>query len=452
MAAIDPSVYEEIEISASNEDGKTIDLRLGVVKFNYYEDLFSPCITAQLLIVSATGVQKIPEEGVSGGEQTIETVYNGLPIRGGERIKINIKPNSASNVALKFDTPETYLYVANVSRQYADGAKEIITLDLVSREAITNETSRVVSKYAKESRISEHVKSIIDNNLASTIEDDNIDQTSNKYGFIGNLKKPFHVLVWLASKSLPDVKDSLPGYFFFQTKDGFKFKSIDKLIQDGKKIARNEKTRNYNEVRYKPSSKLSSVADFSVLQYNIIQNNDLLQKLNLGQYRSHIMQFDPLLGTFTTEEQGKFSLSDYTDDAVSLGGSPEIPKLLSNVENQNLGTLPSRLITMVTDRGILDKKPVRDKNSEPSKWQRQAYLRYQLLFTQILQMVIPLNTTLSAGDVLFIKFLQSTMEAKERDRVQSGFYMIKELCHHFDANQSLTSMTLIRDTYGEISE
>jgi len=39
MAAIDPSVYEEIEISASNEDGKTIDLRLGVVKFNYYEDL-----------------------------------------------------------------------------------------------------------------------------------------------------------------------------------------------------------------------------------------------------------------------------------------------------------------------------------------------------------------------------------------------------------------------------
>ena len=224
------------------------------------------------------------------------------------------------------------------------------------------------------------------------------------------------------------------------------------MIQDGKKIARSEKTRNYNEVRYKPSSKLSSVADFSVLQYNIIQNNDLLQKLNLGQYRSHIMQFDPLLGTFTTEEQGKFSLSDYTDDAVSLGGSPEIPNLLSNVENQNLGTLPSRLITMVTDRGILDKKPVRDKNSEPSKWQRQAYLRYQLLFTQILQMVIPLNTTLSAGDVLFIKFLQSTMEAKERDRVQSGFYMIKELCHHFDANQSLTSMTLIRDTYGEISE
>jgi len=30
--------------------------------------------------------------------------------------------------------------------------------------------------------------------------------------------------------------------------------------------------------------------------------------------------------------------------------------------------------------------------------------------------------------------------------------MIKELCHHFDANQSLTSMTLIRDTFGEISE
>ena len=58
----------------------------------------------------------------------------------------------------------------------------------------------------------------------------------------------------------------------------------------------------------------------------------------------------------------------------------------------------------------------------------------------------------SVGDIIVVKFLKSNMESKERDRRQSGNYMIKELCHHFDANQSLTSMTLIRDTFGEISE
>ena len=447
MSAIDPAIYEEMEISAETTDGskKTIDLKLGVVKFNYYEDLFSPTVTAQMLIVSAGGATKTDASGE--GAEVLDTVYSGLPIRGGERVRVKIKPNSQSNIALEFDTPEKYFYVSNVSRQFSDGSKEIFTLDLVSREAITNETSRVVKRYPKESKISDHVKTIITDRLASTIEDSDIDETVNRYGFIGNLKKPFHVLVWLASKSKP--KDGkLPGYFFYQTKDGFKFKSIDKLISDGKKSEQVV----YNEVNYKPSSKLSDVADFTILQYNVTQNNDLITKLALGQFSSHFMEFDPLIGTFTTQEQGKFTLDEITKDTVNLGETPEVPKLLSDDTTQNLGTLPSRLITMVADRGVLDFEPVQDKNSDPKLWQRQAYMRYQLLFTQILNMVVPLNTNLSVGNIIVVQFLKANMEATEKDRRQSGNYMIKELCHHFDANQSLTSMTLIRDTFGEISE
>ena len=442
MAAIDSSIYEEIEISAETTtgDGKTVDLKLGVVKFNYYEDLFSPTITAKLLIVSSGGA-------INNGGESLDTVYSGLPIRGGERVRIKIAPNTKTNLPLNFDTPETFLYVSNVARQFSDGAKEIFTLDLVSREAITNETSRVVKRYHKTAPISQHVKSIIEEKLASTIDEENIDITTNQYGFIGNLKKPFHVLVWLAAKSKPE-KGELPGYFFYQTKEGFKFKSIDGLIQQGVK---NPKAK-YIETKFRESSKIYETKDDNILQYNVIQNNDLLTKLALGQYRSHIMEFDPLIGTFTTEQQGKFTIDDYTDKTINLGETPEVPKLLSDDENQNLGTLPSRLITMVSDRGLLDWDPTVDKNSTPTLWQRQAHLRYQLLFTQILNMVVPLNTNLVAGDVITVEFLKANMEAKERDRRQSGNYMIKELCHHFDANQSLTSLTLVRDTFGEISE
>ena len=137
-----------------------------------------------------------------------------------------------------------------------------------------------------------------------------------------------------------------------------------------------------------------------------------------------------------------------------MGESPEytkeVPKLLTDETNQNLGSLPSRMITMVADRGLLDDDPTLAKNSEPVRWQREAYFRYQLLFTQILNMVVPLNTRLVAGDLIKVNFLTADIEAKERDRQQSGYYMIKSLCHHFDPNQSLTSMTLIRDTFGEV--
>ena len=59
MAAIDSSLYEEIEISTetTNGSGKTIDLKLGVAKLNIYEDIFSPTITAQVLVVVAGGAQ-----------------------------------------------------------------------------------------------------------------------------------------------------------------------------------------------------------------------------------------------------------------------------------------------------------------------------------------------------------------------------------------------------------
>ena len=93
MGAINPAIYEEMEISAETTTGtpKTIDLKLGVVSFNYYEDLFSPCLTAQLLIVSSGGAtQTVVEEGKTA--ENIENVYSGLPIRGGERVKIKIKP------------------------------------------------------------------------------------------------------------------------------------------------------------------------------------------------------------------------------------------------------------------------------------------------------------------------------------------------------------------------
>ena len=468
MSALNPAIYESIEISAETTNGsnKTIELNLGVVKINIFEDLFSPCITAQVLVVSSGGA--VPTSGAEGKTEpdTMDSVYSGLPIRGGERVSIKIANNTNNNLPIEFNTPDTYLYVSNVSRQFADGAKELFTLELVSREAITNETSRCSKRYQKTASISQHVKDIIEEKLASTIPEDNIDNTQNKYGFIGNLKKPFNILVWLAAKAKPE-KGTLPGYFFYQTREGFKFKAIDRLIEDGKK---NPKAT-YEEIRFKESSKLGSDAnDFSILSYDVVKNNDLLKKLAYGQYSSHIMEFDPLTGYFTTEQQGKFTLDDTTnqkikfsepektdnivktEDVITLGATPEVPVLLSDDTTQNLGTLPSRLITMVSDRGLLEFDPFIDKNSEPTKWQRQAILRYQLLFTQVLKMVVPLNTNLVAGDVINVKFLKSDMEAQEHDRKQSGFYLIKELCHHFDANMSLTSLKLVRDTFGEISK
>ena len=155
-----------------------------MVSFQYYEDLFSPTITAKMVIISTSGV-------VSDDKTNkIESLYNGLPIRGGERVAVRIKGNSNVNKGLQFDTPETYLYVSKISNVIRDGQKEIFVLHLVSREAITNEVTHVNRKFNAYSLIDDHVKDILKNDLKVKPNKyvGNIDRASNKYGFLGNLK------------------------------------------------------------------------------------------------------------------------------------------------------------------------------------------------------------------------------------------------------------------------
>ena len=105
MAAIDKSIYEKFIIESAG-GGKTADIKEGVVAFTYFENVFSPYLTARVIVVNTSG----SIEGEDGNKQSI---YNGLPLRGGERVQIKIAGNSKSNKGLDFSqNPTQYFYVA----------------------------------------------------------------------------------------------------------------------------------------------------------------------------------------------------------------------------------------------------------------------------------------------------------------------------------------------------
>ena len=81
---------------------------------------------------------------IQGDDGNFQSIYNGLPLRGGERVKIKIAGNSKLNKGLDFSQdPSQYFYVASVTNVMLSEGSESFTLNLVSREAITNETVRV---------------------------------------------------------------------------------------------------------------------------------------------------------------------------------------------------------------------------------------------------------------------------------------------------------------------
>ena len=442
MAAIDRSIYEKFDI-ISADGTNSVDLRGGVVTFSYFENVFSPMITSQVLVVNTGNT-------VSGEKGEIQSIYNGLPLRGGEIVNIKIQSNSENNIPLEFsENNGNELYVASITNVLIDAGREAFTLNLVSREAITNETSRVGKKFPSSQSISDSVKDIVKEYLLSE-KDIFVDKTENPYGFIGNLKKPFTILTWLASKSVPANvagQSSTAGYFFFETKEGFNFKSIDSLIATepvSKEYIYTPKVIDGDD----PNK------DFKILEFATSKNQNLIENLERGAYCTYRMYYNPVDSTFTSPQQGIFKLSNYVEKVENLGSDFTIDLPPVDGKGKTIGDIPSRFMTGVLDFGTIEKKDKNSlkKNSDPMEYQSQSMMRYNILFTQQLVMTIPLNTNLSAGDLIRCKFAKiTTDENKVPDDEQSGLYMIKELVHYFENKGSFTKLKLVRDTFGKRS-
>ena len=439
MAAQDKSTYEVFEIK-SYDGTKTVDLSGGIVNFSYFENVLSPMVTAQALIVNTGNVVRDDDGDVS-------SVYNGLPINGGEKVSIKI-PATGEGPGIEFtEQNDNELYVASITNVLIDAERESFTLNLVSREAITNETSRIGKKFPSSEPISDSVKEIIKNYLLSD-KDVDIDETQNPYGFIGNMKKPFTTLTWLATKSVPgnvSGGSATAGYFFFETYLGYHFRSIDSLIsQDPFPV----------EYTYSPGivDTQDPMKDFKILDFSTMRNQKLIENLEKGAYCTYRMYYNPVDSTFTTPQQGEFKVSQYSKNMENLGRDFEILLPPVNKTKKSLGNVPSRYMTGVLDFGILEKKEAKSlkKNADPMDYHSQAMMRYNTIFTQILSATIPLNTQLTAGTIIKLNFAKITADkTKVRDDEQSGLYMIKELVHYYDNKGSFTKLKLIRDTMGK---
>ena len=88
------STFEEITITSSNGE-KTVSLIGGVTRLQYFETLMSPMCTAKVEVVNTGNT-------IEGKDGKMTTIYDGLPLRGGERVVMKIAGNTDLNEGLDF--------------------------------------------------------------------------------------------------------------------------------------------------------------------------------------------------------------------------------------------------------------------------------------------------------------------------------------------------------------
>ena len=416
--------------------GQKVDLEGGCIELNYYESILSNHITAAF-IYGETG-------NTVGKGKSAKDLLNGLPVRGGEPLSIRV--TDAQNKELKF-TGKDRFYVNRVKNIVQDTKTTIGEFDLCTKEFLSNEMTRVEERFS--GKISESVRKIAQDHLE--IQTVDVEETSNSYNFIGNQRKPFFTLTWLGTKAIPadGAQGKTAGFFFFQTQDGYQFKSAESLIgpTKGGGSADSKGAKKFEFTNTKDSKEGFA----KILQYNLNKNIDVQEKLVTGSYNNVSHFFNPY--TFKVKEQ-EFSISQQ-DGSVKTAGTD------LDFVNKEFTTTPTRGMTMVLDVGTMPsgtdgKKQVKQWKEKPDETNDQimkrvvqSIMRYNQLFSVNVDIMIEGDFSLKAGDTIYCEFPGLGAETKRPSKDSSGLYLIASVCHKVTSSRAYTSLNLIRDSFGK---
>ena len=455
-----PGNIEKFKIS-SNFTDYAVDLSGGLVDFYYYESVLSNSVTATATIME-TGFQQDDKGNAGASTGTVD----GLPIRGGERTDIGMEDTYGNQ--LTFDEG---LYVNRLRDVDPGTQQDIYYLDLASKEYFANEQTRVVKRY--EGSISQNVETILKDVLMVEGKID-ADETAAPYNFMGNDKKPFYICSWLASKSIPQMqsesgenaKGGTAGYLFYQTRDGFHFRSIDKIIDQ-------EPTKKflYNNTPGGPPKGY----DAKILSCEIEGDIDLNQNLLQGMYNNRSIYFDFFAFNYKIKNycisppEGanatKPTTGAATEGPISTAGKlttagKNIEQLIAPEFTQS----PSRLMTHILDVGTMPNGTTTEEQLENQKddreaptfdameTQQQSIMRYNQMFTVKTNIIIPGDFSIKAGDMVQCDFPEMTgSNTKDTNEESGGKYMVAHVCHRINPSSTTTSLALVRDSFGKKS-
>ena len=416
MSAVSPSKYNKIELQKKGKD--PVELKGGVVSVDYYESLYSPTVTANIMYMDAGG-------NLEDDKNKLTSVKEALPITGLEDLFFNITNETGE---LKFVKKDAFK-VSKAPVMTRESNRQAVLLSLVSPKMKDNNDTPIFDKY--KGKISDTVKKILKEKFKISNDKVDIEPTQNGYNFLGKGRGGLDLILDLCKRSVPVKGDA--GFFFYQTKSGFKFKSINELLSQkpdftlvyfgGLKQDNTEDGGNDNKIMMPPRFE---------------KDQDVMKALKGGVYRSRNIFFDPR--TFCYEEV-TYDISAKDGIKKTLGGAPPFADDVKSF---------TKTFHHILDVGSLDSNPSTEINNDPRDWQASSVMRYNLLHSQVVHIQIPCNLKLEAGNVVKMD-IESTSANKEegaKDEQQSGNYLILNLCHHFTDRRSITSLTLIRDTYG----
>ena len=433
----------------SNVDDRTVDLRgNGNPIIEYRESVFMPYVEITAYIVD-TGNTLPADDGTGAGIGLLDDGFG----QGTETILFNIEDERGNKINLARNTD---LRVASVVGDYQGFHNSSFQLKIVSKEAFDNTLLKNRCNQKFSGKVSDIARAIVRENLKSPKwQSMNTDETLDEYHAWGEDRLPFEMLLDIQQLGIPNIqtskgktaKGNTAGYLFFQTANGYQFRSLDKLYDTtGRTVKRYiENSRSDEGI---PES-----YDGKVLWSNISKSVNALNQFETGAWATQIHVFN--------EVTKKYEVKDLKSSGKGNGitAGRHLPKLNKDYLDDNGEALPTikekvRQAVGQTVVGFdsiekqVEKTDLINYNNEDII--QQAHQNYRQKMNTSAEIVIEADLSLNAGDLIYCEFPElSTKVTQVGSRTRkSGIYMIADLCHYGDVGNSFTGLHLVRDSYG----
>ena len=418
-----PATISKADVVSNSDTEKNASLVNGIVRLTYFESILQDSIKASLIFSDA------------GNAIDGKSVVEGLPLVGTEDFRLEMMDNNEEKLKVN-------MVVNSMTPLYEDGSKNVINLSLVSEEFLRNEMgeSRLRSRF--NGNISDNIEKIFKDRL-KTKKPLDIEQSANRYNFIGNGRKPFYMLNLLSKQGVPQESDgSSAGFLFYETSTGYNFKSIEGLFKQDKK-------KSYIFNNSTDAQAIPAGYDGKVLEHQSDSSINVQSKMNMGAYKTKIVLFDSYNCKYEVIEQ----TAEDVKENVELAGQ-DLPKFNSKFDSNEKDY--TRTTLYLVDSGTLpdgDTQAQIDGSTKPNfeavRTLNQSIRRYNQLFSGMMEITIAGDFSLHAGDVIFVDIFSVQAEKDDTlNRESGGLYIIADLCHFLDADATYTKLNLARDSFG----
>ena len=455
-----PALLQTIDVISNENSSSTVSLISGTVRVLYYESILQDTVRASVVFSDAgnTMTRTVKTGKGQGNKSRSRTdkkkvsAVEGLPIVGEEQVSLKFTDNKDNTI--KFGE-ENGLYINSITPIPTDSQTtgKAYELDLVSKGFIDNEKERV--RYCSADQISEQVKKIF-NEVLKTENKLDIEDTKNPIQYIGKNRKPFYVLNDLSKKAVSSGSQELgfsAGYFFYETSEGYKFKSIDTLLSGVKK-----KSIIYNETPDTAGKGIPPEYDIKALTLDTDNRVNVQKKLAQGAYNIRSIAINPFNTNYEVKTIDAFDPKVQEKLKLAGKGLPTQNEVFTkNGADANFSRTTYYLTTVgqkhigETDTDQIEK--AEDENFEKNEVVNQSIMRYNQLFASQITITIPGEFSLHAGDAVFMDIpqigeSQNKACGDEVNKEDGGLYIIADLCHYITAKETYTKLNLIRDSFG----